>query len=111
MSNLVNLKYLKLQSNALSGIIPSWAESLISLKEVNLAKNKFTGGQNNFNQCINLERLILNENSLRGNIEPSISSLRSLKMLYMQNNKIDGNLPKELFMLTTLEHLNLSNNS
>lgn len=83
---------------------------LKSLKEVNLSKNRLVGGQNHFNECFKLERLILNENILRGNIEPSVSSLQCLKIMYMHNNKIEGRIPKELFKLTNLEHLNLSNN-
>ena len=110
MSCCVALEFLKLQSNHLSGQIPQWMKMLKSLKEVNLSKNKFIGGQNNFNDCSKLERLILNENLLRGNIEPSVSSLQCLKMLYLHNNKVEGRIPKELFRLTTLEHLNLSNN-
>jgi Leucine-rich repeat (LRR) protein len=129
MSCLVHLEYLKLQSNKLSGLsahttiifiililllllgqIPPWMKLLKSLKEVNLSKNKLIGGQNNFNECINLERLVLNENILRGTIEASVSSLQSLKILYMHNNKIEGRIPRELISLKNLEHLNLSNN-
>ncbi|RLM86313.1 hypothetical protein C2845_PM04G07150 [Panicum miliaceum] len=61
--------------------------------------------------CTKLESLMVNHNSLSGDLPASIGNLRNLQLvLDASNNKLTGELPAQLGNLAMLELLNLSHN-
>lgn len=97
--------------NELGGRLDPGLGRLVSLRTVNLSRNKFTGGSQVFNNCADLAELQLNDNQFADTLSPTLANLRSLRLLYLQNNKLHGPVPDALVAMQNLRHLNLSNNN
>lgn len=87
ISELTELKVIRLPSQGLSGEIPP--------ELGNLAK---------------LESLILIRNQLTGSIPPELGNLANLKRLYIAENQLSGSVPLELGNLKNLTGLSLAAN-
>ncbi|KAF5771141.1 putative protein kinase RLK-Pelle-LRR-XII-1 family [Helianthus annuus] len=121
------LSSLGLDSNYLSGTIPSSIRNLLGLTAISLGSNGFTGmipesigelqtlqilflHNNHFSGAIprsigNLSLLVevtLAGNSLEGTIPSTIGSWKQVIGLDLQGNKLSGSVPKELFQLSSL---------
>ncbi|XP_028958892.1 receptor-like protein EIX1 isoform X2 [Malus domestica] len=102
---------LSLESNQLTGQLPSSIQNMTGLKVLNL-------GSNDFNSTIpewlyslnNLESLLLSSNALRGEISSSIGNMTSLVNLHLDNNLLEGKIPNSLGHLCKLKDLDLSKN-
>ncbi|KAF7088819.1 hypothetical protein CFC21_091888 [Triticum aestivum] len=107
------LQVLNISSNLFTGQFPSttWKamENLIAL---NASNNSFTG-QIPTTPCASAPSLAVLElsfNKFSGNILPGLGNCSMLKMLSAGYNNLHGTLPRELFNVTSLEHLSLPNN-
>ncbi|KAG7994245.1 hypothetical protein I3843_01G048800 [Carya illinoinensis] len=95
-----------------SSILQSLA-AIKSLKNLNLAGNKFTGSLpiNDLANFSKLEILDISENLFTGSVSPSIRELFSLKALSLSSNELNGTLPtREFCTWKKLEELDLSLN-
>ncbi|PON94082.1 LRR domain containing protein [Trema orientale] len=108
----VQLKYLYLYSNMLSGSIPSWIYSLPFLKDLFLAGNQLTGPIEDF-ESRSLESLDLGGNKLNGqNIPRSIFQQDNLERLDLSSCNLSGVLElKKFSKFKSLWLLDLSSNS
>nr|AAU90330.1 Putative receptor kinase-like protein, identical [Solanum demissum] len=61
--------------------------------------------------CVNLKSLVLDHNTLVGQIPYQVGSLTKLVRLYLRNNNLTGIFPVSIGNLTSLEELYLSYNS
>ncbi|KAJ4965093.1 hypothetical protein NE237_016942 [Protea cynaroides] len=111
MGNLINLKYLNLQSNMLSGLIPTQMENLTNLFQLELGSNRLSGSiPPQMGNLINLFRLDLRSNKLSGSIPTAIGNLNNLQQLDLSDNMFTGSIPREIEDMEHLILLNLSHN-
>ncbi|XP_058768731.1 receptor-like protein EIX1 [Vicia villosa] len=109
------VQYLDLSDNELQGSIPKPFRSMCQLKDLRLNSNKLSGQlSDNIQQlcCVNnsLEYLFLSDNPFTNESLPNLSCFSSLVELYLQHTNLVGMLPKSLFLLPSLQILDLSHN-
>jgi len=100
---------LNLNSNGLSGDIPSEIGDLSSLINLYLSSNQLTGNiPATIENLSNLSHLQLNENQLEA-LPEAIGNLSNLTYLYVQNNQLP-HIPASIENLSNLIHLLLNDN-
>lgn len=103
--------FLDLNSNNLTGTIPTDIGNVTYLEELNLGGNNITGSlPSQLTNLTFLKRLYLGHNNLSGNIPSFIGSLANLETLYLNDNSFSGNIPSQIWNLTNLQYLYLSDN-
>ncbi|GER39368.1 receptor-like protein [Striga asiatica] len=107
------LQVLNLCNNSLSGRIPSSIGYLANLLSLNLCRNKFSGHiPFSIQNCTQLLKIDIADNDLDGNIRTwDWTSLMRLKFLILQSNKLSGEINPTICQLSSLQILDLSNNS
>jgi len=109
LPNLVsnqNLYYLRLDSNAMTGTVPTWSTN--ALRYVFCYNNQLSGSLPSLNTPY-LYYLYLQNNNLSGNL-PSMSGAVRLQRLYLNSNSINGYTTDALKYNTSLSIIDLSNN-
>ncbi|KAK6236114.1 hypothetical protein SCA6_011451 [Theobroma cacao] len=107
----LNLKFLDLSVNNISGSLPSCFNPL-RISHVHLSKNKLQGPlANAFRNSSNLVTLDLSNNHLSGNIPNWIGKLSQLSYLLLNNNHFEGRIPLQLCKLSNLSLIDLSHNN
>ena len=102
---------LLLNSNGLSGKIPSEIGDLAELRRLHFWDNELAGQVPfELGNLRNLRELVIDQNRLSGGIPPSLGDLTKLEILYLSENILEGPIPVELGNLSTLEWLYLQNN-
>ena len=138
LENFVNLEYLALRDNNLSGLV---GDFICDIEEYTLNNNSLCGPfpdcidvnsifpQQNSSECeeycnnntqVDLwgfcyeidetTQISLNNSELSGEIPSSIGGLINLERLYLNENQLTGSIPVEIGELTNLTHLYLSDN-
>ena len=108
---LSGLRTLNLENNALTGAIPEELGTLQGLVSLRLGNNALIGLTRQFTTLTNLRVLALEDNLLRGNVNPQLSNLGRLEELRLENNRLHGRIPKELGWLNRLAVLRLGGNA
>ncbi|KAJ3062042.1 hypothetical protein HDU98_002045, partial [Podochytrium sp. JEL0797] len=95
------LKHMKLQHNRLTGPIPDClGVRAVKLEELDLSCNSFEGpippSLGNNAVLKNLKKLLLQGNSLTGEIPRELAQLERLRELSVRHNKMEGVVPLEL---------------
>ncbi|XP_057871187.2 receptor-like protein EIX1 [Cryptomeria japonica] len=135
LSTQYSLGRLALADDNIVGEIPSWLwENNPQLYLFNLSGNHLNGSlniptrfirwmtafdvsRNAFTGYIastwppDLQLLMVNDNSLNGNIPPSLCNLSNLEKLDLSNNKLSGSIPSCFANYKVIQMLNLGNNS
>ncbi len=112
LGSLSNLQELWLGANSLSGTIPSELGSLSNLQELWLGANSLSGTiPSELGSLSNLRSLGLGANSLSGTIPSELGSLSNLQVLNLLRNFLSGTIPSELGSLSNLRSLGLYFNS
>ena len=101
---------LDLDNNSIEGSIPLSLFSHPSLQKLQLSKNKFSGGLQEFNvSSYSLNTLDLSGNNLKGPLPMSVIKLKGLKSLSFSSNKFNGSFQLDsIQQLTNLSSLDLS---
>jgi len=136
ITKLTKLKYLRLESNRLTGCIPEDIGNCTELKYIYLFDNPELGeeipksigkliklerlhiGHSNYSgkipkeygQCTSLETCFLGNNQFTGPLPP-IGNLLKLRVIFFNDNNFDGEIPPEIGNCSSLEVLFLHNNS
>ena len=111
LGNLANLVYLNLSLNQLTGPIPSQLGNLANLESLLLSNNRLTGSiPVELGNLANLEILKLSRNRLTGFVPVELGNLANLRWLWLTGNRLTGPAPAELGNLTSLEILRLGDN-
>ena len=111
LGRLTKLQYLVLVNNQLTGGIPPELGSLTNLESLHLGSNRLTGEiPRELGGLTNLTGLSLSDNQLTGTIPAELRSLSRLEWLFLNDNQLVGTIPVALDSLTNLEELHLSGN-
>ncbi|XP_047324787.1 putative leucine-rich repeat receptor-like serine/threonine-protein kinase At2g24130 [Impatiens glandulifera] len=109
--NLTSLLGVNMSSNLLTGSLPDEISELNLLIELVLSHNLFNGSiPSSFGNFLSLGHLDLSFNRLSGEIPRSLSGLKPLYYLYLNNNLLSGEIPPSLGLCTHLSILDLSHN-
>ncbi|MED6144613.1 hypothetical protein PIB30_017347 [Stylosanthes scabra] len=110
ITNLKSLQSLDLSHNSLSGFLPNSMNSLISLRRMDLSFNNLTGGLPKLPP--NLLDLAIKANSLSGVLQKTtFEGLNQLEVVELSDNALGGNIEAWLFLLPSLQQLDLANNT
>ncbi|XP_022763758.1 BRASSINOSTEROID INSENSITIVE 1-associated receptor kinase 1-like isoform X2 [Durio zibethinus] len=97
LGNLINSVSLDLSLNALTGNIPTTLGKLPKLRILRLYNNNISGiTPEELGNLINLVSLDLSWNALTGNIPTTLGKLPKLHTLRLNNNKLSGQIPRDL---------------
>ncbi|KAI3682197.1 hypothetical protein L2E82_50060 [Cichorium intybus] len=111
---LMNLEFLDLSQNWLTGPILPTSGSIINLTRLvhlGLSANSFGGTlPSGLGRFKNLQFLDLSHNQLSGPIPPSLGSMINLTVLKLSANKLNESIPQELSNLQKLLTLDLCQN-
>lgn len=106
------LQALRLDGNSLTGPVPSSINNLINLYELNLANNQLNGAIPNLTGMSNLNSVDLSNNTFSPTeVPPWFSSIQSLTALVIQSGGIYGEIPQELFGFPQLQQVILDDNA
>jgi len=134
ISSLSNLKTLTLRSNTFSGPIPPSITTLKSLESLDLSHNSLSGSlPNSLNSLTNLHRIDLSFNKLTGlipKLPPNLLELaikanslsgplqkttfegsNQLEVVELSENALTGTIETWFLLLSSLQQVNLANNS
>ncbi|KAK6121893.1 hypothetical protein DH2020_044367 [Rehmannia glutinosa] len=109
---LVNLEFLQVGNNNLSGNIPPSVFNLSKISIFALAFNNLVGS---FPSSLganmpNLKQLLVGVNLFSGNIPSSLSNISGLQIIDLPDNRLSGRVPDNLGRLTNLQRLNVGRN-
>ena len=103
LGQLVNLIYLDLRDNQLTGAIPPQLGQLVNLKTLDLRDNQLIGAiPPQLGQLQHLAELYLGQNQLTGAIPPELGQLVNLTYLDLCCNRLTGAIPPQLGQLGNL---------
>ncbi|CAL5329665.1 unnamed protein product [Camellia sinensis] len=113
-----NFTYIDVSENFLTGSIPPNMCKNGKMSELLMLQNKFTGGlpeklrytQQNYANCLSLNRLRVNNNSLSRKIPAGIWSLPNLSIIDLTMNQFEGPLSDNVDEAKSLAQLFLSHN-
>mmetsp|Transcript_24032 Transcript_24032/g.39748 ORF Transcript_24032/g.39748 Transcript_24032/m.39748 type:complete len:772 (+) Transcript_24032:52-2367(+) len=110
LSNAANLVTLLLHENELKGSIPDFSST--KLKQLHLDSNALTGGIPSLRAftSTSLEEMRLEGNKLTGPVPVEIGDHTRLKVLWLNGNQLDGTIPHELGRLEEMTSLQLDGN-
>ncbi|WJX37869.1 hypothetical protein P8452_25590 [Trifolium repens] len=101
--------FVDLSYNSLSGTIPHSWKNLKDLQYIDLWMNKLSGeALVHLSDWTQLSTLNLGENEFSGTIP--IKMPQNLGVIILRGNQFEGNIPQEIFNLSSLFHLDLANN-
>ncbi|XP_057472099.1 receptor-like protein EIX2 [Actinidia eriantha] len=108
----VQLRYLDLSNNQLSGRLPDCWERFEFLSNINLANNNLSGKlPNSMGSRNNLQALQLRNNSFHGELPPSLKNCEKLILIDLGGNRFTGEIQAWIGMnLTSLVVLSLRSN-
>jgi Leucine-rich repeat (LRR) protein len=103
---------LKLHTNNLTGpILPDFVQQFMELEQLALERNSFTGTLPSFGPLTKLTEFKVGAALITGTIPSSIALLTSLVDLKLQNNTLTGTIPTVLHTLSNLGELWLFGNN
>ncbi|KZV43706.1 putative leucine-rich repeat receptor-like protein kinase-like [Dorcoceras hygrometricum] len=119
IGNLSRLSWLDLSQNRLTGTLPLSNETapgldnLLRARHFHLSMNQISGPipDRLFSSNMNLIHAIFDNNKLTGNIPVSLGYVKTLEVLRFDWNALNGFIPSNLWNLTSLNEMYLSNNN
>ncbi|MGE0088317.1 MAG: leucine-rich repeat domain-containing protein [Bacteroidales bacterium] len=106
-----HVRELALETNNLTGILPSEIDGLVYIERLNIYSNGVSGViPSEIGNLTNLVYLNFNINELEGTIPVEIGNLTNLTSLYLSDNKLTGAVPNTIGNLTNLTALSLGKN-
>ncbi|GLJ09846.1 hypothetical protein SUGI_0116920 [Cryptomeria japonica] len=112
ISNLTQLRILKVGQSNMTGPIPSWLGQMPFLEQIWMGSSLYEGNiPSSLGNISSLSLLALYDSSLSGNIPKSLGQLSRLTQLSISYNYLTGSLPAELGNLTILQLARMRGNS
>lgn len=111
LGNCQNLTVVGFSDNLLSGAIPKSVGSLLNLQYLYLQNNQLTGPlPPELGNCSELVEFVAFGNGLSLSIPLELGKLKKLQMLLLWNNSLMGSIPPELGYCSALQQLDVSQN-
>eukprot|EP00271_Cylindrocystis_brebissonii_P017018 TRINITY_DN4242_c0_g1_i2.p1 TRINITY_DN4242_c0_g1~~TRINITY_DN4242_c0_g1_i2.p1 ORF type:complete len:929 (+),score=188.10 TRINITY_DN4242_c0_g1_i2:147-2933(+) len=107
-TSLINLFTLDLSENNLNGTIPASLNTLLNLTSLNLGQNLLHGHIPDLSALVELQALNLNSNNLTGPVPSNLTS--GLVNLILNNNSLEGDVTQAFAKYTLLQEIILSGN-
>ncbi|KAF8046867.1 hypothetical protein N665_3372s0001 [Sinapis alba] len=109
---LPKLKHINIESNRLSGPLPTNIGMLSPhLETLTLSGNQFAGAiPSSISNLTRLNELSISNNLLTGRIPPVIGNLKLMSILKLDGNRLSGPIPDFFKSMNKLRHLALSRN-
>ncbi|KAK4857833.1 hypothetical protein QYF36_006936 [Acer negundo] len=109
LGKITSLTYLDLDQNQFSGMIPPELGKLVNLKTLRLSSNRFSGILPlELAELKNLTNFRINDNNFTGSIPEYISSWSGLSRLEIQGSGLKGPIPPSLSVLEKLTQIRIS---
>ncbi|XP_020202603.1 MDIS1-interacting receptor like kinase 2-like isoform X2 [Cajanus cajan] len=109
---LVNLTIFEIDSNKISGTVPSNIGNLTKLNQVIVAENLISGSiPSSIGNLVDLTILDLSMNNFSGVVPSTFGNLTNLGKFLLYNNKLHGRLPPAMNNITSFQNLQLANNN
>ncbi|XP_020230734.1 probable leucine-rich repeat receptor-like protein kinase At5g49770 isoform X2 [Cajanus cajan] len=106
-----SLEVVRLDSNSLSGTVPQNINNLTNIQDLFLSNNKLSGSLPNLTGMNALCNLDMSNNSFKPLDFPGwFSTLKSLTTLKMENTQLQGQVPTSLFRIINLQTVVLKDN-
>ncbi|KAL3935700.1 MAG: hypothetical protein SGBAC_008828 [Bacillariaceae sp.] len=111
MAEMTKLWSLELQYCAITGTLPEWLGTKLTLRRLGLSNNLLTGSiPASLLEQSNLQILALDDNGLTGNIA-DFGPLTKMQYLYLEDNLIQGQLTNEMLAnWTAMKEMDVSRN-
>ncbi|XP_022715701.1 probable LRR receptor-like serine/threonine-protein kinase At1g07650 isoform X2 [Durio zibethinus] len=104
----MELEFVSLSMNHLSGLIPGYLGNITTLVYLSLENNVFSGTiPPELGKLVNLENLILSANYLTGEFPSALSNLSKLTELRISSNNFTGKIPNNFQSWKQLEKLEI----
>ncbi|CAL5201124.1 unnamed protein product [Lathyrus oleraceus] len=109
---LSNLRYLSVSFNNITGNVPlSIVANCTQLQVLDLSANGFTGNVHSIFCPSKLEKLLIADNYLSGNVPAKLGECKSLRTIDFSFNNLSGSIPLEVWFLPNLSDLIMWANS
>ncbi|KAI9397107.1 hypothetical protein POPTR_004G232400v4 [Populus trichocarpa] len=106
-----SLEVVRLDNNSLTGPVPSNINNLTSVSEMFLSNNGLTGPLPNLTGMDHLTYLDMSNNTFGAtDFPPWFSTLQSLTTLVMERTQLQGQIPSDFFSLSNLQTVDARNN-
>uniref|UniRef100_A0A3N7G7C6 non-specific serine/threonine protein kinase n=1 Tax=Populus trichocarpa TaxID=3694 RepID=A0A3N7G7C6_POPTR len=106
-----SLEVVRLDNNSLTGPVPTNINNLTSVSEMFLSNNGLTGPLPNLTGMDHLTYLDMSNNTFGAtDFPPWFSTLQSLTTLVMETTQLQGQIPSDFFSLSNLQTLDARNN-
>lgn len=110
--DLPNLISLGLENNHFTGIVPESVGTLTNLEGIYINNNRFTGFiPSSISNLSHLEDIYFSTNLFEGNLSEGLGNLQVLHELNFSDNNLHGSIPKEIFSIPTMVFCDLSFNN
>jgi len=112
LGELKKVEYLYLDTNQLSGPVPAELGQMSRLEELHLYKNKLTSNLPfSLGDLRYLQLLYMDSNQFTGTIPDSYGDgMHDLQQLYLYNNQLTGTIPEAIYGLDDVEEIRVGNN-
>ncbi|XP_045787320.1 receptor-like protein kinase [Trifolium pratense] len=111
LENCTNLTYINLSRNKFEGLIPSKLGSLVNLVILDLSHNNLQGSLPLWlSNCTKMDRFDVGFNFLNGSLPSSLRSWKNITTLVFRENHFTGGIPGFLAELSNLRELQLGGN-
>ncbi|EFJ16847.1 hypothetical protein SELMODRAFT_115747, partial [Selaginella moellendorffii] len=110
-SSMKDLQRLYLQNNQFAGALPTSLSNTVNLRYFDASHNGFTDSLLFSKLPKSLYQLSLRSNAASLTLDsPDVTRFQDLEVLDLSSNKVRGPLPSTIFLLPSLQQLNLSHN-
>ncbi|KAH9797469.1 putative LRR receptor-like serine/threonine-protein kinase RFK1 [Citrus sinensis] len=109
LANITSLTYLDIEANQFSGTVPEEFRKLVNLETLRLSSNQLSGSlPTGLAELKNLTNFRISDNNFNGSIPEFIQNWKQLERLEMQGSGFDGPIPSSISVLENLKQLKIS---
>ncbi|KAJ0081071.1 hypothetical protein Patl1_10416 [Pistacia atlantica] len=109
LGNITSLTYLDLEANQFSGEVPAVLGKLVNLETLRLSSNRLSGNlPMELAELKNLTDFRISDNNFNGSIPEFIQNWKQLQRLEIQGSGLEGPIPPSISVLEKLNHLRIS---